>query len=153
MYRPQLVCAACSTLFQQWTGINTIIFYAPQLFLSLGVSPAAAPCTERIECCGYACMRACPSQNLVVVPVYFAEGCVSLTARVSRTQGSRTDSLIATVVVGLCNHFSTYASFWLADHFGRRFLFIEVSPIFPCSFSTCPAMGPALPSASKMMVG
>lgn len=38
--RPQLVCAACSTLFQQWTGINTIIFYAPQLFLSLGVSSA-----------------------------------------------------------------------------------------------------------------
>ncbi|KAK9914909.1 hypothetical protein WJX75_002176 [Coccomyxa subellipsoidea] len=74
-YRPQLVCAACSTLFQQWTGINTIIFYAPQLFLSLG--------------------------------------------------GSRTDSLIATVVVGLCNHFSTYVSFWSADKFGRRFLFLQ----------------------------
>ena len=69
------MCAACSTLFQQWTGerlafsvhlnillsldsfwilhcmlrydfrwgagINTIIFYAPQLFLSLGVRPSA----------------------------------------------------------------------------------------------------------------
>lgn len=40
-------------------------------------------------------------------------------------QGSSTDSLIATVVVGLCNHFSTYVSFWSADHFGRRFLLIE----------------------------
>ncbi|CAL5221511.1 g3716 [Coccomyxa viridis] len=74
-YRPQLVCAACSTLFQQWTGINTIIFYAPQLFLSLG--------------------------------------------------GSQQNALIATVIVGLCNHFSTYISFWLADHYGRRFLLIE----------------------------
>lgn len=26
-YRPQLVLAAASTFFQQWTGINTIIFY------------------------------------------------------------------------------------------------------------------------------
>ena len=28
-------------------------------------------------------------------------------------QGSHTDALIATVVVGLCNHVSTYASFFL----------------------------------------
>lgn len=40
-------------------------------------------------------------------------------------QGSRTDALIATVVVGLCNHFSTYVSFWSADKFGRRFLFLQ----------------------------
>ena len=26
----------------QWTGINTIIFYAPQLFITLGVSQSAA---------------------------------------------------------------------------------------------------------------
>ncbi len=41
-YRPQLVLAAASTFFQQWTGINTIIFYAPQLFVSLGVGEGAA---------------------------------------------------------------------------------------------------------------
>ena len=34
--------AAASTFFQQWTGINTIIFYAPQLFVSLGVGEGAA---------------------------------------------------------------------------------------------------------------
>lgn len=38
-YRPQLMLAITSTFFQQWTGINTIIFYAPQLFVSLGVGP------------------------------------------------------------------------------------------------------------------
>lgn len=41
-YRPQLVLAAASTFFQQWSGINTIIFYAPQLFVSLGVGEGAA---------------------------------------------------------------------------------------------------------------
>lgn len=41
-YRPQLVLAAASTFFQQWTGINTIIFYAPQLFVSLGQGEGAA---------------------------------------------------------------------------------------------------------------
>ncbi len=41
-YRPQLVLAAASTFFQQCTGINTIIFYAPQLFVSLGVGEGAA---------------------------------------------------------------------------------------------------------------
>lgn len=40
-------------------------------------------------------------------------------------QGSQQNALIATVIVGLCNHFSTYISFWLADHYGRRFLLIE----------------------------
>ncbi|DBA96840.1 TPA: species-specific tRNA processing [Trebouxia sp. C0006] len=37
-YWPQLVLSACSTTFQQWTGINTLIFYAPQLFLALGTT-------------------------------------------------------------------------------------------------------------------
>ena len=41
-YRPQLVLAIASTFFQQWSGINTIIFYAPQLFVSLGVGQGAA---------------------------------------------------------------------------------------------------------------
>ena len=41
-YRPQLVLAMASTFFQQWSGINTIIFYAPQLFVSLGVGQGAA---------------------------------------------------------------------------------------------------------------
>ncbi|KAK9839129.1 hypothetical protein WJX74_010039 [Apatococcus lobatus] len=37
-YRPQLVLSACCTLFQQWTGINILIFYAPEIFLALGAS-------------------------------------------------------------------------------------------------------------------
>ena len=98
--RPQLVCAACSTLFQQWTGINTIIFYAPQLFLSLGVRPrgsAGRPCTPA-SCAAHPCQcEPGPAPS---------------------SQGSRQDALIATVVVGLCNHFSTYASFWLVRALG-----------------------------------
>ncbi|KAK9904668.1 hypothetical protein WJX75_000080 [Coccomyxa subellipsoidea] len=41
-YAPQLFVAITATLFQQWTGINTIIFYAPQLFITLGASQSAA---------------------------------------------------------------------------------------------------------------
>lgn len=37
-WRPQLVTAILVPAFQQLTGINTIIFYAPQLFQSLGSS-------------------------------------------------------------------------------------------------------------------
>lgn len=40
--RPQLFVAMTSTFFQQWTGINTVIFYAPQLFISLGTGRKAA---------------------------------------------------------------------------------------------------------------
>lgn len=35
-YRPQLVLALAIPIFQQLTGINAIVFYAPQLFSSLG---------------------------------------------------------------------------------------------------------------------
>ena len=59
----------------QWTGINTIIFYAPQLFITLGAS--------------------------------------------------QRESLAATIVTGIVNHFATYVSLWAADEFGRRVLFIE----------------------------
>ena len=55
----------------------------------------------------------------------------SLTFPFGATQGNQQDALIATVIVGLCNHFSTYISFWLADHFGRRFLFIECATSTP----------------------
>lgn len=41
-YRPQLFVACTATLFQQWTGINTVIFYSPQLFVSLGTGQSAA---------------------------------------------------------------------------------------------------------------
>ena len=37
-HRPQLVLVILSTLFQQFTGINFVIFYGPQLFLQLGNS-------------------------------------------------------------------------------------------------------------------
>lgn len=35
-YRPQLTCAVLIPFFQQFTGINAIMFYAPQIFNSLG---------------------------------------------------------------------------------------------------------------------
>ena len=35
-YRPQLVICMAMPFFQQFTGINAIIFYAPQLFSSFG---------------------------------------------------------------------------------------------------------------------
>lgn len=74
-YRGQLIIAIVNTFFQQWTGINTIIFYAPQLFISLG--------------------------------------------------NTKSQSLIASLIVGLCNHLSTYVSFILCDIYGRKTLFIS----------------------------
>lgn len=35
-YRPQFIITLLIPFFQQFTGINSIIFYAPQLFSSLG---------------------------------------------------------------------------------------------------------------------
>lgn len=74
-YRGQLVIAIVNTFFQQWTGINTLIFYAPQIFISFG--------------------------------------------------NTKNQSLIASLIVGLCNHLSTYVSFILCDIYGRRTLFIS----------------------------
>eukprot|EP00879_Flechtneria_rotunda_P017824 GHRR01018683.1.p1 GENE.GHRR01018683.1~~GHRR01018683.1.p1 ORF type:complete len:512 (-),score=124.08 GHRR01018683.1:93-1628(-) len=37
-YRPQLVISCLIPTFQQWVGINAIIFYAPQLFQTTGSS-------------------------------------------------------------------------------------------------------------------
>ncbi|KAK9802742.1 hypothetical protein WJX73_006127 [Symbiochloris irregularis] len=74
-YRPQLILSASATLFQQWTGINILIFYAPQIFNSFNA-------TQII-------------------------------------------SLVAALILGSCNHLSTYVSFWTADKFGRRALFLQ----------------------------
>jgi sugar porter (SP) family MFS transporter len=41
-YRPQLIITILMPFFQQFTGINAIIFYAPQLFSSLGSSQESA---------------------------------------------------------------------------------------------------------------
>ena len=41
-YRPQLVISLMFMMFQQFTGINAIIFYAPVLFNSIGSGHTAA---------------------------------------------------------------------------------------------------------------
>lgn len=41
-YRPQLVICSLIPLFQQFTGINVIMFYAPVLFLTLGFGDEAS---------------------------------------------------------------------------------------------------------------
>ena len=41
-YRPQLVISLLFMMFQQFTGINAIIFYAPVLFNSIGSGHTAA---------------------------------------------------------------------------------------------------------------
>lgn len=40
-YRPQLVICILIPIFQQFTGINAIMFYAPQLFATIGSGDAA----------------------------------------------------------------------------------------------------------------
>ncbi|KAI3952758.1 hypothetical protein MKW92_035287 [Papaver armeniacum] len=41
-YRPQLVMAIAIPLFQQFTGINVVAFYAPLLFITIGFGTSAA---------------------------------------------------------------------------------------------------------------
>ncbi|QHO38752.1 Hexose carrier protein [Arachis hypogaea] len=41
-YRPQLVMAVAIPFFQQFTGINVISFYAPILFLTIGLGESAS---------------------------------------------------------------------------------------------------------------
>lgn len=41
-YRPQLVMSIMIPIFQQFTGINAIMFYAPQLFQTVGSGSNAA---------------------------------------------------------------------------------------------------------------
>lgn len=41
-YRPQLIISLLFMMFQQFTGINAIIFYAPVLFNSLGSGHTSA---------------------------------------------------------------------------------------------------------------
>ena len=41
-YRPQLVISLLFMMFQQFTGINAIIFYAPVLFNSIGSGHTAS---------------------------------------------------------------------------------------------------------------
>lgn len=74
-YRPQLVITLLIPFFQQFTGINVIMFYAPVLFKTLGFGDDA--------------------------------------------------SLMAAVITGLVNVFSTLVSIFTVDKFGRRALFLE----------------------------
>ena len=41
-YRPELTMAVCIPIFQQFTGINSIMFYAPVIMSSLGMGTKAA---------------------------------------------------------------------------------------------------------------
>lgn len=41
-YRPQLVFAFCIPMFQQLTGMNVIVFYAPVLFKTIGFGSTAS---------------------------------------------------------------------------------------------------------------
>ncbi|KDP25512.1 hypothetical protein JCGZ_20668 [Jatropha curcas] len=41
-YRPQLVMAICIPMFQQLTGMNVIVFYAPVLFRTIGFKSTAS---------------------------------------------------------------------------------------------------------------
>ncbi|EEF51092.1 sugar carrier protein C-like [Ricinus communis] len=41
-YRPQLVMAFCIPMFQQLTGMNVIVFYAPVLFKTMGFGSSAS---------------------------------------------------------------------------------------------------------------
>lgn len=53
-HRPQLILVILSTLFQQFTGINFVIFYGPQLFRDLGSSETKALwITVLITCCNH----------------------------------------------------------------------------------------------------
>lgn len=53
-HRPQLVLVVLSTLFQQFTGINFVIFYGPQLFRDLGKSDTTALwITVLVTCCNH----------------------------------------------------------------------------------------------------
>lgn len=74
-YRPQLVITLLIAFFQQLTGINVIMFYAPVLFKTLGFGDDA--------------------------------------------------SLMAAVITGLVNVFSTLVSLFTVDKFGRRILFLQ----------------------------
>lgn len=74
-YRPQLVITLLIPFFQQLTGINVIMFYAPVLFKTIGFGDNS--------------------------------------------------SLMAAVITGLVNVFSTFVSLLTVDRFGRRFLFLE----------------------------
>ena len=47
----------------------------------------------------------------------------------------KTLSLVSGLVLGACNHLSTYISFWTCDKFGRRNLFLAV-----CTPHTGPLM-------------
>ncbi|KAK1380513.1 Sugar transport protein MST6 [Heracleum sosnowskyi] len=74
-YRPQLVITLLIPFFQQLTGINVIMFYAPVLFKTIGFGDDS--------------------------------------------------SLMAAVITGLVNVFSTFVSLLTVDRFGRRFLFLQ----------------------------
>lgn len=74
-YRPQLIITLLIPFFQQVTGINVIMFYAPVLFKTIGFGDDS--------------------------------------------------SLMAAVITGVVNVFSTLVSIFTVDKFGRRFLFLE----------------------------
>ncbi|KAJ8749786.1 hypothetical protein K2173_012337 [Erythroxylum novogranatense] len=41
-YRPQLICGTILQIFQQFTGINVVMFYAPVLFQTMGLGSGAS---------------------------------------------------------------------------------------------------------------
>ncbi|URD96911.1 Sugar carrier protein [Musa troglodytarum] len=72
-HRPHLVMAIAIPMFQQLTGINVIMFYAPVLFKTIGLGTAPRSCRPSSPASSTSSRPPCPSQ-----PVLFLEGGIQM---------------------------------------------------------------------------
>ena len=143
-YRPSLIMAVCIPTFQQWTGINAIMFYVPILFSALGAGKqvrvqagagaSGGPCGGEGD--GYACVCVggshclrTPQSHSTLLP----NSPLTLTpsppppppARRPPCLPALQGALLNAVIIGCVNLLSTFVSIALVDKAGRRKLFME----------------------------
>lgn len=116
-YRPQLIIACIFMIFQQFDGINAIIFYAPVLFEGIaGGSKGALLNTVVVNLGAYVIRKAalCPDQASVIVLKQ---------ARFALYESGWTDRGVLCAV----NVFATFGAIAFVDRLGRRKLLLIAS--------------------------
>ncbi|EEF36715.1 sugar transport protein 6 [Ricinus communis] len=87
-YRPQLFCGTILQIFQQFTGINVVMFYAPVLFQTMGLGGDAS------------LLSAVVTDSINVVATLIAIACVDKVGRRSLLIQAAVQMFIAQTVMG-----------------------------------------------------
>lgn len=124
--RPQLVIAIVMQVFQQFTGINAIMFYAPVLFQTVGLSSDASLMSSAIvgTINVLSTIVSVVGVDRVGRRVLLLEACVQML--VTQVHNSKCINTYTTTIYHKKRFFLTQINFFPPDHHSNHFVHIDL---------------------------